>query len=296
MTEQSTTTITTAYMEFRNSRCAPSTLQVDRTACKVLWGMGVNRLSELTIAHADKHVAKRKKDGVSPRTINMGVDGVKGIIKWAVGREKCPESQRLKRFLERKPETDHGVRPKKAFSLVEVHELLAQIPDTWLTLMQLYLCTGLRRCEGLFLRWSEVDLEAGLIRLPDSRTKTREPRDVYLGPRMVEILGKREQAGEYVFTNPATGSHYEVSTPKEVMRAAAERAGWSDLRGVSPHRCRHTFITVALQKAKITLQDVGKLAGHASNITGDTYYHPSDDHLKKEAAKVEALVLGGEEE
>ena len=295
MTESTIEEITDAYMEFRGPRCRASTLRVDRNACKVLLGIGVKRVSELTIAHADSHVTTRLRDGVSPRTVNMEVDGVKRIVKWALGRELCKETQRLKLFLERKPEEDDGVREKKAFSLKEVHELLVHIKAEWLTLMQLYLCTGMRRREGLLLKWAEVDLEAGLIRLPKLRTKTRTARHVYLGRRMVEILGKREQTGEHVFTNPVTGSHYELSTPRNVMREAAKKAGWSDLSGVSPHRCRHTFITIALEETDIKPQDVGKLAGHAGTITTGIYYHPSTDHLKKEAEKVEALVLGEEE-
>lgn len=284
------TEIIDAYMEFRTlGNYAEKTLEVDSKACAALLGMGVQGVSELTIRHADRYVASRQKEGVSPRTINMAMGGMKRMLTWAVEREMCEKNP----FANWKALRDHGVREKKAFSLKEVHELLERIPQDWLTLMLLYLCTGLRRSEGLFLTWAEVDLDAGLIHLSTGRTKTRTARDVYLGPRMVALLRERQRTSEYVFPNTESVKPYDIATPGKVMRTAAKRAGWSDLGGVSPHRCRHTFITLALQ-ADIKSQDVGKLAGHAGNITEGTYYHPSADHLREQAAKVEALVLGQE--
>jgi integrase len=292
MADCSITEITEAYMEFREHRYAEKTLEVDRKACAALLGMDVDRVSDLTIRHADRYVERRYGEGMSPRTINMELGGIKRIIKWAIPREMCEETKTLTFFLEKKPQDDHGVREKRAFTIEEVHELMPRIPEQWRTLMHLYLLTGVRRAEGLFLTWAEVDLKAEVIKLSDVRTKTRTARKVYLGPRMLSLLSKMEQIGEYVFPNPETGKPHDISSPGKVMKAAAKRAGWSDLGGVSPHRWRYTFITVALENG-MERQDVSKLAGHEGVIT-DNYYKPSDKHMCEKAKMVEEWILGEE--
>jgi integrase len=47
----------------------------------------------------------------------------------------------------------------------------------------------MRMSEVLNLRWSQLDLEAGAVRLEAEDTKTDEPRVVQLTPRVLEMLG-----------------------------------------------------------------------------------------------------------
>jgi hypothetical protein len=58
--------------------------------------------------------------------------------------------------------------------------------------------TGCRRCEITRLRWSEVDLEAGLLRLEHSKTG---PRAVPLGDQAVRLIAelKRSAKSDWVF-------------------------------------------------------------------------------------------------
>jgi integrase len=55
-------------------------------------------------------------------------------------------------------------------------------------IVRLLLLTGLRRDEISALRWSEVDLDAKVITLPPSRTKSGREHVVPLGPTAAEIL------------------------------------------------------------------------------------------------------------
>lgn len=55
-------------------------------------------------------------------------------------------------------------------------------------ILRLLLLTGQRREEVADMRWSELDLQGALWRLPPERTKNGRPHDVPLAPAVLEIL------------------------------------------------------------------------------------------------------------
>jgi integrase len=278
-----------AYIAARRDRAA-NTRAIDAKAWAALRGMPVKRVSQLTLQHVDTHVARRREGGASARTINMELDAAKLMISWAISRGMC-ESNPLAEW---KPLRRRPVREKRAFKLEEVHSLLRYMPDEWKLLFRVYLCTGMRRGEALGLPWSEVDLEEAVITLGRSRTKTREKREVVLGPRIVDMLAALPRVSEYVFVNPRTGRPYNAMSPGRAMKKAAERAGWADLTALTPHALRRSFATIAWKTgADKTL--VGKLLGHKGTLAEDAYIQVPLDDLRASAVKVEALILGGEE-
>jgi len=66
--------------------------------------------------------------------------------------------------------------------------------------------TGMRLREILGLRWSQVNLQLGVIKLSAEDTKTEEPRTVVLTSRVQEALEAqpRQIKSDWVFTNPET--------------------------------------------------------------------------------------------
>lgn len=61
--------------------------------------------------------------------------------------------------------------------------------------IRLLLLTGCRLREILHLRWSEVDLERGLLLLPDSKTGQKT---VILNRSAIAILSSSERVGSFV--------------------------------------------------------------------------------------------------
>jgi Phage integrase family len=78
----------------------------------------------------------------------------------------------------------------------------------------------MRKSEVLNLRWSQLDLKAGAVRLEAEDTKTDEPRVVYLTERVLQAISEQPRLlhAEFVFVNPATG------LPWQDLQGALERA------------------------------------------------------------------------
>ncbi|UBV42605.1 site-specific integrase [Deinococcus taeanensis] len=161
---------------------------------------------------------------------------------------------------------------------------------------------GLRRGEGLGLRWQDIDLASGEIRI-EQQVKIEANRAVigalktagsrrrlYASPDLLEILhaqaahqqADRELAGDawvetgLVFTTAiGTAVH-----PRNVNRAIYAICDAAELPHFSSHTARHTHITQRLRAGE-KVEVVAAVAGHASpSITLDIYRHVTDDEKR----------------
>lgn len=143
-------------------------------------------------------------------------------------------------------------------------------------LFVLALYTGLRRSDLRLLKWTSVDLSAGIIRLVMRKTK----RAVLLPivPRVRDALDtcrKRTVMSEYVLLTPE-GKPYSESTIKRYFTTAKAIAGIN--RRFRFHDQRHTFASTLASKGinSFTLRD---LLGHTSTRTTERYARPSIETL-----------------
>jgi integrase len=172
--------------------------------------------------------------------------------------------------------------------------------------------TGLRRGEAAALRWSDVDLDVGEMKV--ARTVSRvggqlvftEPktarsrRTVPLSPAVVALLKKhrttqkedRLRAGNQwretglVFTTEL-GTAVEPRNLLRAIEAAAAKAGVEDI-GV--HTLRHSA-AVGWLEAGVHIKAVADLLGHSSiAITGDVYGHTSNDTARAAVAALDARL------
>jgi integrase len=114
----------------------------------------------------------------------------------------------------------------------------------------------MRKSEVLNLRWSQLDLAAGAVRLEAADTKTEEPRVVYLTERVLAMLAELPRSGEFAFPNPATGR------PRQDIQSAVERGrDASGLAGVWVHDLRRSFVTQA-RRSGLPESVVARFSGH----------------------------------
>ena len=165
------------------------------------------------------------------------------------------------------------------------------------------LATGLRRGELLGLKWEDIDLEQGNLRvhrqiaringeIVEAPLKTKNAyRTLPLSADAVGILREQKKKSgnsPYVFPSP-TGGPISPDSVLHMLHRVLKRAGLSKVRF---HDLRHTFATLALQNG-VDIKTVSGMLGHYSaGFTLDTYTHVTTS-AKKEAANTMGSILSG---
>ena len=148
-----------------------------------------------------------------------------------------------------------------------------------LAAIRLLMLTGCRRSEIQTLRWEYVDLDAGELHLPDSKTGGRI---VPLAQSAVAVLAAlpRDQENPWVIVGKKPASHLtDLNHPWWRIRA---RAGLNDVR---IHDLRHSFASRAVQLGE-SLPMIGKLLGHTQVQTTARYAHLARDTVRASASRV----------
>ena len=152
----------------------------------------------------------------------------------------------------------------------------------------------MRKREILDLRWEQVALKDGAIRLSQEDTKGEEARLVVLTARSLDALKAlpRGLPRAPVFPNPATGEPWQDI--RKMWNRARESSG---LEGLWVHDLRRSFVTSA-RKAGVAESVVMKMSGHKTRAVFDRYNIVSDEDLRAGIVRLEKsrTVLGQCEE
>jgi integrase len=154
-----------------------------------------------------------------------------------------------------------------------------------LDIVRLLVLTGCRRNEVAGLRWSEVDLDRGLLIFSDTKTgKSVRPLAAAAAVLLREL---RDEAGsDAVFVFPAErGDGFFVGT-KGVWAEVVEKAG---LPGVTPHTLRHTLGAAAASGGEGLLL-VGAILGHQNARSTAIYAHVDRDPARLAADRATAGI------
>jgi integrase len=138
--------------------------------------------------------------------------------------------------------------------------------------IRLLLFTGCRLREILHLRWEHVDLERGLIFLPDSKSGRKT---VILNAPAMALLAGLERVGPYVV--PGDDPQKPRADLKRPWEAVVNRAG---LDGVRLHDLRHTYASFGAGGG-FGLPIIGRLLGHTQASTTQRYAHLDADPLRR---------------
>ena len=163
------------------------------------------------------------------------------------------------------------------------------------------LTTGLRRGELLGLKWPDIDLEKGDLRVQrqigridgkiiEMPLKTKNAyRTLPLSTDAVDVLmQQRRKTGnsERVFPSP-TGGPMSPDSVLHMLQRVLKRAALPRIRF---HDLRHTFATMALQNG-VDVKTVSSMLGHYSaGFTLDTYAHVTTDAQLKAAQTMGSIL------
>jgi integrase len=155
--------------------------------------------------------------------------------------------------------------------------------------IRLLLLTGCRLREILHLQWAHVDLERGLLLLPDSKTGRKS---VVLNGLACAILAELLHDGAYVI--PGNDPNRPRHDLKKIWTAVIRRA---QLEGVRIHDLRHTFASFGAAGG-YGLPIVGKLLGHTQATTTARYAHLDTGPVRRVSdqigSTIQAALIGAQ--
>jgi integrase len=147
--------------------------------------------------------------------------------------------------------------------------------------IRLLLFTGCRLREILRLKWTDLDLDRGMLHLADSKTGKKS---VILSAPALEILAALPRLGGYVIAgNDPAQPRSDLKRPWTLV---CRRAG---LDGLRLHDLRHSFASVGAG-AGLGLPVIGKLLGHASPTTTAKYAHLDSDPIRRATNTIGATL------
>ena len=243
--------------------------------------------------------AQKQPKGLSAKTVRNIHQIISSALKLAVGQ----------RLITRNP-ADGCALPKaerKEMQTLPVEQLtsfLREAKDSGVfALYYIDLTTGLRRGELLGLKWSDIDLEKGDLRVQrqigridgkiiEMPLKTKNAyRTLPLSADAIDVLmQQRRKTGnsEWVFPSP-TGGPMSPDSVLHMLHRVLKRAGLPKVRF---HDLRHTFATMALQNG-VDVKTVSSVLGHYSaGFTLDTYAHVTTDAQLKAAQTMGSILSG----
>jgi integrase len=246
--------------------------------------LGRIKLKALTPAHVQRFYREKLDSGLAPRTVQYLHTLLRKALKQAVKWGLIPRNM-----------TDAVDAPRPAkketkyFSFEQVKAFLkVALEDRFWALYVLAFSTGLRRGELLGLRWEDLDLERGVLRVrrsltPDGKSYNQPKsgkgrRSVQLTTGAVEALERHKMKQDQ--EKACLGSLWQeqglvfpssIGTPFNPSNLPLlRRAGLPEIRF---HDLRHTFATLMFSNGEHP-KIVQEILGHAQiTLTLDTYSH-----------------------
>lgn len=266
-------------------------------------------IQKLTPAHLQRFYADKLAAGCSPRVVQIchrrlsqALDQALslGLVARNVTRNVTPPR------VERTEMRTWTAEEARAFLAVAPHSSYGPV---WTVLLG----TGMRRGEVLGLRWKDVDLDAGTIRIVQSvvpfkglghiqQPKTPSARrTVTMAPAIVVALRdhRRRQNEHRLALGDAWHDHGLVFpaanghpiNPDNLRRDYARLIELAGVPRIRIHDQRHTHVTLALQ-AGAPVGAISQRVGHSrTSITLDVYGHVTMDMQRQAAQAIDAVLF-----
>jgi len=153
-------------------------------------------------------------------------------------------------------------------------------------ILMFLLSTGARLNEVIQAKWSQVDTENGVWRIPASNSKSKRTRAVPLNESALWVLEQARMQGDFdhIFANPATGKPFVTIT--RVWYRIRKQVGISHLR---IHDLRHSFASLLVSGGR-SLYEVQQILGHSDPKVTMRYAHLSAKALQEAASSASVFV------
>jgi integrase len=287
-------------------KLAPKTVKAYQDAVRLhlVPELGQIELGKLTPQAVTSLLRNKERDGLSPRSVAMIREVLRGALNVAM------KMQMVERNAAALAESPRQVKPERRMLTPEEGKRLLRVVESGrlAALYRLALTLGMRQAEILGLRWQDVDLDAGVLRVRQTlqhiggETHIKEPktarsrRTLALSSSLIAALtahkdrqafervkaGARWQESDLVFTT-ANGTPLEArNLVRDFKRQLAAAELPANLRF---YDMRHAAASLLLADG-MPITAVSAMLGHAlCSTTLNTYAHvlPGADRLTAEA-------------
>ena len=247
----------------------------------------------------DRIESKHQAKGLSPKTVRNIHQIIASAMKLAKEQKIIASDPTESCTL---PKLEH--REMKTLSVEQLASFLREAKESGVFEMYyVEMATGLRRGELLGLKWEDIDLEQGDLRVKrqiaringeviEAPLKTKNAyRTLPLAEDTIVVLKQqRKKVGSspWVFPSP-TGGPISPDSVLHMLHRVLKRAGLPRIRF---HDLRHTFATLALQNG-VDVKTVSGMLGHYSaGFTLDTYTHVTTSAQRQAAEAMEHVLSG----
>ena len=258
-------------------------------------------VQRVTPEHVASLLSDLRSKGKKPWTIKGIYTLLGSILGHAVTRNLIAESPLKRLSRSERPKARSSTKPR-VLSHEEIRRLLDKAVPSYRSLLATAVFSGMRLSELLGLRWQDVDLDAGLIRVRAqlSRAAKAKParllplktdagaRDLVLLPELGKLLKEHKAAAfhrgyakpeDFVFSTEIGTPFYGRNVSVRGLDTAADRAkiNGDGRQRISMHDLRHTFASHLILDLKLDVVTVSRQLGHARpSITSDVYAHLFD--------------------
>jgi integrase len=227
----------------------------------------------------------------TPYAGNRMLSAVRGMFAWAEDHGHVPEghanpaSKKIARYREEGRERYlTGEELARLGDALREAEAVGVDPYA-IAALRLLALTGARLREILHAKWSQLDLERGLLFLADSKTGKKP---IYLSAGAQSVLAALPRVAGNPFIIPGMKAGAPRSDLKKPWAAVTRAA---ELDGLRIHDLRHSFASVGAG-ASLGLPVIGRLLGHATPATTQKYAHLADDPLRRAVETIGATIDG----
>jgi integrase len=245
------------------------------------------RASEITTEAMRKFIDKRLAEGAAKGTINGSLAALSSMF-WLAFKGGLLRRDDIPHFpLFRKLDNQRWIR----LNPEEFERLRSALPEHLKAPTRLAYFNGLRREEVFGLQWSDVDWDAGVIRLSGKVTKTGEPRMTPIPPPVLAdlkaLFPKRTPGLGFVFENDGR----RIQGFRKAWRSALKRAKLPE--GFVFHGLRYCAAS-NLTSAGVPQALAQRITGHKTGSIWKRYNLSSEADIAEAGARVAAYIENGE--
>ena len=293
------------YLDYKSLDLEKTTMGGYRNIAKHIHGyFGKTPIQEVTVQKLQKYRVDKTREGLGQSSIKKHFELLYSVFKDACNKEivaKNPVAM-MDRIVPKKKEHVFMTTEEIAALCESVVGTKLELP----VILAVYL--GLRRGEVTGLRWIDLDFDAGIVYIRNTRTKVgsviveKEPKTAkskrVLGMsnevRRVLLKAQNEQLeikakhkryidSGFVFTR-RDGSPFSPNYLSDIFREHLKKHGMKQIRF---HDLRHAFASIA-NSAGVPMGEISATMGHSNiGVTATIYTH---DFVKEKVVAVNAVA------